>query len=267
MLREQCDLQLGEAELEVGEARFPCAVVAGGDAPPEEAAPGALPGDTELPVIGRRAIAPGVAPPDLTPDSRAPSSLHGEPGATPGLTVETYGPPLTADLGLNGVALGAFLHRCFEVLGPRPELAARLPTITGVAADAEAMAQVTQAVARFEAWLTKCFARQAVLREWPVLAIDAKGSVVSGTADLVVHTAEGLWIIDHKSDQVEDPAQAFAIYAPQLAAYAAALEVEGQRVLGVGVNCVRRGVVMIARCGDREQKVVVDTLKHDPHRQ
>jgi ATP-dependent helicase/nuclease subunit A len=204
VLQAQCDLQLGAAELRVGTASFPCAVIQGGGAPPEEAAPGELSGHAELPVIGRRAIAPGIATTDLTPDSRAPSSLHGEPGATPGLTVESYGPPL-ADVDLNGVALGAFLHRCFEVLGPRPGLVARLPALTGVAADAAAMEEVAGAVARFEAWMKKRFAPEAVLREWPVLAVNAEGSVISGTADLVVRTAEGLWIIDHKSDQVEDP--------------------------------------------------------------
>jgi len=40
VLQEQCDLQLGAAELRVGTASFPCAVIQGGGAPPEEAAPG-----------------------------------------------------------------------------------------------------------------------------------------------------------------------------------------------------------------------------------
>jgi superfamily I DNA/RNA helicase len=42
VLKEQCDLQLGETELKVAEARFPCVVIAGGDAPPEDATPAAL---------------------------------------------------------------------------------------------------------------------------------------------------------------------------------------------------------------------------------
>ena len=69
----------------------------------------------------------------------------------------------------------------------------------------------------------------SVQREWPLLHVDASGTVVSGLADLIVHTAEGAWIIDHKSDQVEDPVEAFLKYAPQLEAYREAVEAAGPR--------------------------------------
>lgn len=258
VLTRQCDMALGQQAIKVADATFPCTVIEGLAALPEEPEAGAALANAHLPVTGRRAIAPGIAPTGLTPDSRTPSGLQGKPGLTTGLVVETYGEPLETGLPLNGAALGSFLHRCFEVLGPRPELADRLPAATGVAADAAAMARIAASVARFEAWLQARFQPETVLREWPLLSLSPEGSVVSGTADLIVRTAEGVWIIDHKSDQVEDPAQVFAVYAPQLAAYATALEAEGQRVLGVAINWLRRGVVTSACCGNGPARDVED---------
>ena len=49
------------------------------------------------------------------------------------------------------------------------------------------------------------FSTKAVHRELPLLGIDDNGSVVSGTADLVLEMDDGVWIIDHKSDQVDGP--------------------------------------------------------------
>jgi ATP-dependent exoDNAse (exonuclease V) beta subunit len=71
---------------------------------------------------------------------------------------------------------------------------------------------------------------------------------VSGTADLIVITPEGAWIIDHKSDPIEDPAQAFLMYEQQLEAYRSALTATGVRVLGTAVHWIRRGEIVVKRC-------------------
>ena len=68
-----------------------------------------------------------------------------------------------------------------------------------------------------------------------------------GVADLVIETAHGLWIIDHKSDQVNDPDVAFKNYRPQLKSYAKALVREGATVLGIGINWIRSGEVVVER--------------------
>ena len=86
-----------------------------------------------------------------------------------------------------------------------------------------------------------------VLRERPTLALDEQGTVVSGTADLIVETAEGLWVIDHKSDQVDDPALAFEGYRAQLESYAVALSKEGNTVLGIAINWTGCGEVVMQR--------------------
>ena len=71
--------------------------------------------------------------------------------------------------------------------------------------------------------------------------------MVSGTADLVVETDSGLWIIDHKSDQIEEPVAAFDGYRPQLESYAKLLQSMGHDVVGLGINWIRRGEVVLQR--------------------
>ena len=73
-------------------------------------------------------------------------------------------------------------------------------------------------------------------RKWPLLHVDPAGTVVSGMADLIVHTTNGALIVDHKSDEIEDPVQAFLKYELQLQAYADAVAATGTKV--AGVRCI-----------------------------
>jgi ATP-dependent helicase/nuclease subunit A len=104
-------------------------------------------------------------------------------------------------------------------------------------------------VQAFETLLQDRFRYDAVLREWPLLALDDRGTVVSGTADLIVQTSAGAWVIDHKSDRVEDPLQAFLAYQPQLEAYAQALALQNRPVAGVAIHWIRRGELVMKRLG------------------
>ena len=252
ILAGEAGLELDRDVMRVGGRSFACSVVEGGTALPDGLDTASVPEEPALPFTGRRAIRPGAVAGGLTPDSRSPSrsEIEGRAGQAAGLLVESYGEGLAIDVGLTGAAYGSFIHRCFEVLGARPDLAGRLAQLTGVAVDTGAMQAITTAVGRFEDWLTRRFDVGSRLREWPLLVLDGQGSVVSGTADLIVETPEGLWVIDHKSDRVDDPAQAFGGYRPQLTAYARALSAEGRTVLGVAINWVRRGEVVLQRWGE-----------------
>jgi hypothetical protein len=66
-------------------------------------------------------------------------------------------------------------------------------------------------------------------------------------ADLIVHTAQGAWIVDHKSDAIDDPVQGFLKYEGQLQAYAEAVAAAGMPVAGVAVHWIRRGEVVLRR--------------------
>ena len=261
---EQCGIARSEDSLRLGDEEFACAVTMGGVELPADLELGAIPLEAELPVYGRRAVQPGFVPVGLTPDSRTPSALvlgpHVAAGpleapalaaasVVQGLKVVRYSDVLQVEVGLTGVALGTFLHRSFEVLGARPEFAAKLPQLTGVALSASGLGQIAAAVARFEAWLLESFKPTSVQREWPLLHVNQAGTVVSGMADLIVHTADGAWIIDHKSDQIEDSVQAFLKYELQLQAYADAIAATGTRVAGVAVHWIRRGEVVIHPVG------------------
>jgi ATP-dependent exoDNAse (exonuclease V) beta subunit len=254
ILAEECRLTLAQNALAVGDEKFPCAVIAGGTELPEALELDTVASEEELPVIGRRAIEPAEVPTGLTADSRTPSALFVDvPAATSAeVTVVRYGDPLAVEVGLTGTALGTFLHRSFEVLGARPDLAGRLPQIAGVAVSASGLGHLAAAVARFEAWLVETFEPTSVQREWPLLHVDAQGTVVSGMADLIVHTAQGAWVVDHKSDVVEDPIAAFMKYEAQLGAYAQALASGGTTVAGIAINWVRRGEVVMKLRGRGE---------------
>lgn len=250
ILTESCALSLGTDRISIGETECPCAVIAGGSEWPEDLELGAVPAVTELPCVGRRAIKAGELPTTLTPDSQTPSAqalegVRASLGPFANLRVERYRDGLQLDVGLSGAAYGTFLHRCFEVLGTRPNLVDKMATLTRVAIDGEQLREVTAAVAQFETWLQSSFPGGAVLREWPLLHVNDHGTVVSGTADLIVRTPQGAWIIDHKSDPIEDPAQAYLTYAPQLAAYAAALDAAGISVVGTAIHWIRRGEVVL----------------------
>lgn len=203
------------------------------------------------PVVGRRAIRRAEAPAGETPDAVAASAMAGLGDGTSPMELETarYGAELELETELAGAQLGTYLHRCFELLGGRPDLGSRLRQITGVEMEAPSQERIVAAVARFEAWHRRRLGTESVMREWPVLAVDENGSVVSGEADLVLQTPEGVWVLDHKSDRVDDLSATFRKYLPQLEAYATALREEGRTVAGIGINLIRRGEVVLMHAG------------------
>jgi len=72
--------------------------------------------------------------------------------------------------------------------------------------------------------------------------------VINGLVDLVVETEEGCWIIDHKSDQIDDSTAAFGKYKAQLKAYEDSLKNTGKNILGVAIHWIRQGDVIMQRC-------------------
>lgn len=246
ILERRCELVPARGVLMVDRSPFPCNVVEGEAELPDGFALDAAPAEFALPIVGRRAIRPGKAPAEVTPDMWAASGHKA--GAAPPAPVayarHRYGQGLEVDVGLSGMELGSFLHRCFEILGSRPGLAGRLDVLTGMRLEPEAARQIAAAVASFEAWLRDFSEVEGVLHEWPLLMLDESGSVMSGTADLIVQAPGGVWLWDHKSDQVDDPEKAFAGYRSQLEAYVRALALEGRTVHGFGINWIRRGEAM-----------------------
>ncbi|MCY4264065.1 MAG: hypothetical protein OXE78_04330, partial [Gammaproteobacteria bacterium] len=124
-----------------------------------------------------------------------------------------------------------------------------LSEITGVDLNHQVAIEIADSVAGFENWITDRFATSTSHRELPLLGLDDNGSVVSGTADLILQTAKGVWIIDHKSDQIDDPEHTFIHYRPQLECYSKLLHSMGHKVLGIGINWIRRGEIVLEVIG------------------
>jgi len=63
-----------------------------------------------------------------------------------------------------------------------------------------------------------------VFKEWPILLRNDKNQIMQGWIDLLVETADGYVIIDHKSYPGTDNEERVKEYAPQLRAYKEAVE-------------------------------------------
>ena len=135
ILAGDCNLALGEDVIRAGEQEFPCAVIDGQTELPGDLDLNVVPDDAVLPVTGRRAIHSGSLPDALTPDSLTPSTMEvmTDTGVGTGLVVERYGKGLDLDVGISGTELGKFIHRCFEVLGARPDMKDKIAQVTGIA--------------------------------------------------------------------------------------------------------------------------------------
>jgi ATP-dependent exoDNAse (exonuclease V) beta subunit len=250
VLTGTADMELKEKSMTVGGKPFRCLVhVAGtGVAPEVEEAEGEP--FPPLPDFGRRAVEYRPLPTDLTPDIVAPSSLRGEEGAdaVPGLTKETYGKTLDGVAEVTGIDRGLLLHRAFEILGGRADRTDLLNRATGSAISDATLRRIGEAVSAFDRFLGKRFVPVSVRRELPILGLDEKGSVISGTLDLLVETADGYWILDHKTDAPDDAEARFPVYRPQLDCYAKVIRkaYPDKPVLGTGIHWISLGAVTLA---------------------
>lgn len=209
------------------------------------------PPSTKLSTIGRRAVVAKPLPSHLTPEMVTPSSLHSQPTDIELKRVdEAYGNEL--ELKITGtddaMAKGIILHRAFEILSGHSERADLLSDAVGVELDETQSAAVCSAVVAFDTWLSWKFSPIAIHAEVPLLALNENGSVVHGFADMVVESADGFWIVDHKSDQVATPekmTERFNSYYPQLKCYADSLQSarSDKPVKGILINWVSFGRV------------------------
>ncbi|HJX14507.1 MAG TPA: UvrD-helicase domain-containing protein [Candidatus Deferrimicrobiaceae bacterium] len=243
-------MELTEKSMTVGGKPYPCLVHDAGTEVALEVEEAEGEPNPPLPLIGRRAVEYRPLPADLTPDIVAPSSLRGEEGAAAvtGLTGETCGKPLEGIVEVTGIDRGLLLHRAFEILGGCADRTDLLQRTTGTTLSAATLRRIGEAVSDFDRWLGKRFIPVSVRRELPILGLDEKGSVISGTLDLLVETAEGYWILDHKTDAADDATARFSVYCPQLACYAKAIRMAfpDKPVLGTGIHWISSGAVTLA---------------------
>ncbi len=246
VLTQTTGMTLDANHLKIGRQQFDCRVMeTDRDLPPEYDTGRDL--EAHLPTIGLRAIEPGLRPLETTPEIITPSSLHAEEIGESSATVTTtrYSTPLEMELDLEALQKGTLLHRCFELFDGKRDVEI-IRSALGDMVSEEDFERITQAAGDFYHWLDQTYAPLALEREVPILFLDEKGSVVNGFIDLLVETEQGFWIIDHKSDRVEDPKEKFNDYLPQLRCYAAAVAKArpDKPVLGIAINWIVRGEVV-----------------------
>ena len=198
--------------------------------------------------IGRRALRPEQYTGELTPDHLSPSQLHGSTALVPEVVNHRYAGEFRVQTGLEGTDRGQLLHRCFELLYDGMLDHTMLPALVGQDMAPELTCAVSAAVRSFADWVTSELKPLNHWHEEPFIAPDAAGTVVSGFIDLLLETEDGYWIIDHKSDQLDDESmipERFAYYYPQLKAYADAVSAlhPDKPVKGVIVNWITLGMV------------------------
>ena len=109
------------------------------------------------------------------------------------------------------------------------------------------VAPVVAAADALAAWLTKRWPDARWLREWPIHHRLDDGSIVRGFIDLVLETAEGHVVIDHKSfpGSEERAMERAARYAGQLGAYGDGIEAAtGRPIVGLFINLPISGKVV-----------------------
>lgn len=246
ILAREVGLELTPAALTLNDSSFPCVVSAVDSTDAEDADEPTI--SDPLIAFGRRAIRREPVRSSITADVVTASSLTGlQPDAALRVTeAHSYSPGLLLDAAAGGAALGTLLHRCFEILGAQPsatDVTDRLLAAANLGAISEPVAAHVRA---FEVWAGTHFDGAEILREWPILALRNDGSVLSGTIDLLFRRGQDVWVLDHKSDQIDDRAAAMQRYSNQLHAYASALRMQGYVVCGVGINWIRSGEVDLA---------------------
>jgi len=247
LLADNQAVSLGKDCIKINDEDHPCKINKGSELLPTEVDLEADAKITNLPTTGRRAISSGVVTKPLTPDSVSPSMLNTEENKIDlrgGLSREKYAEEMELKSELPANKLGTAVHKIFEILGCKPDLAVDVLNRAVYGVEQDMIFETSQQVKLFEKWVQKRFSPKSTYRELPFISINDSGSVVSGSVDLVIENEHGIVIIDHKTDQVDDPIDSFSHYLPQLMSYADELSKEMGKVVSVGIHWVRKGEVV-----------------------
>ena len=204
-------------------------------------------------VPGRGYVAPGRRshpPAIVVPSEMAPSERAAEAA-----TVERCGDRLrlgaNPDMQRVGEAVHGFLaaDRPTFAAAERRDIAAGLLQRWDVAGVLR-VDDLLRASERLRTWVASRFPGAVWHREWPLQHRQPNGTIVRGTADLVIEHGSGFAIVDHKSfpGTVEQAVRRAAGYAGQLAAYAAAVAAaREQPVTGSFVHLPVLGLIVELR--------------------
>jgi ATP-dependent helicase/nuclease subunit A len=243
---EDMRAELLETKIRISGDEFSCLMTGNDGTPPE--VPTLDDDEEELPRIGRRAIkrSPSIDP---GPETFTTPSASAEAISEVGVSIETheYGASLDLELDIAGAEYGTMLHRCFEVLSASPELAPLLPAACGHELSKEHIDAISLSHRDLTAWFRDRKGAISVSAEVPYTVRQDDGSISTGIIDMLIETADGYLIIDHKTDRTIGEEHIFGHYLPQLLSYQNALQGLGKTVIGVGLNLVNEGKIQMGR--------------------
>ena len=183
---------------------------------------------------------------------RSPSTLQDRAPIPPSdLRTLTHGPGIKGSRKGDATERGTAWHLAFRVLAQRPDLAAQLPSATGLT-ETTVQEIATQARA-----LTDWLAAQGYAQlhfELPMQAVAPDGSEVNAIIDCLAEGPHGLLIVDHKSGPCPDPEVRFATYRPQLMAYADLVRAcwPDKPLQGIAINWMSEGTLSLSNATIKE---------------
>ena len=161
------------------------------------------------------------------------------------LSSKSYGTEVNlSGIKMEATDLGTMLHHCYHALLIGSSLGDRVFTSLAGKLPQNVWGQIQNQVSAFKEYCTSELQAVNIQCEVPILSKTEQGSVVSGSLDLLVETDEGYWIIDHKSDRVDDFEERFAHHYPQLEAYVKCTKLD-KPLLGIGINWIRYGKISL----------------------
>ncbi len=161
------------------------------------------------------------------------------------LSLKSYGVEVDlSGIKMDATDLGTMIHRCYHALLVDQTLSGRLFASLQEKLTQHVLNQIQEQVVAFEVYSKSGLQATDIQCEVPILSKTEQESVVSGSIDILIETETGYWIIDHKSDSVDNFLERFTHHYPQLEAYAKFTKLD-KPLLGVGINWVRYGKVSL----------------------
>ncbi len=159
-----------------------------------------------------------------------------------------FGQGLNFDIGLSASEYGTLLHRCIELIYEQTLELDQLNLVIETPLELEHISQLNSDTKQLKKAIFELCGESNALFEHPVLGKSNDGTVLTGIIDLLLETEEGYWIVDHKSDRIDNVEEAMTHHLPQLKTYQDILNgYNNKPVLGLAINWVRNGQLTIIK--------------------
>ena len=185
--------------------------------------------------------APAPVPAQMSPSMMTSGAGYGQPLHFCHDKSIAYGPALALALAKQQYSadqVGTWVHLAYQALLNNPLLEQRVFTyLKELAAFPGLQQSIAAQIHAFRQCLQQLWGNCELMTEMPMMARADNGAVITGMIDLLVKTADGYLVIDHKTDE-KTSQRAFNNHYTQLMAYAQGLKLD-KPVIGVGIHWIQ----------------------------